>query len=135
MRPQDLETTRTVLDYIKFCMGTVSVDKCIQVFPNQKPWMTSQLPSPLKARDAAFRSGDRALCSVARADLKKGVKNAKVNYNKRIESHLTSNRPWEVCQGLQSITNYSGWDVTLGDLSELLAEELNSFFARFETPQ
>nr|XP_057929088.1 uncharacterized protein LOC131129485 [Doryrhamphus excisus] len=59
---QDLETyTVTVLDYIKFCMGTVSVDKVIRIFPNQKPWMTSQVRSLPKACNSAFRSGDRAL--------------------------------------------------------------------------
>ena len=97
--------------------------------------MTSQVRSLLKVCDTAFRSGDRALYSAARADLKKGVINPKADYNKRIESHIVSNRPQEVWQGQQSITNYRGWDVTPGDLSELLAEELNSFFARFETPQ
>ena len=133
---QDLETyTGTVLDYIKFCMGTVSVDRNIRVFPNQKPWMTRQVRSLLKARDIAFRSGDRALYSTARADLKKGIRNAKADYRRRIESHLASNRPREVWQGLQCITNFRGCDVTPGDLSESLAEELNSFFARFEPPQ
>nr|XP_057925471.1 uncharacterized protein LOC131127531 isoform X2 [Doryrhamphus excisus]XP_057925472.1 uncharacterized protein LOC131127531 isoform X2 [Doryrhamphus excisus]XP_057925473.1 uncharacterized protein LOC131127531 isoform X2 [Doryrhamphus excisus] len=90
---QDLETyTVTVLDYIKFCMGTVSVDKVIRIFPNQKPWMTSQVRSLPKARDSAFRSGDRALYSTARADLRRGIKTAKADYNRRIESHLSSTR-------------------------------------------
>ena len=74
-------------------MGTVSVDKCIRVFPNQKPWMTSQVRSLLKARNTTFRSGDRALYSATQADQKKGVKIAKTDYNKGIESHLASNRP------------------------------------------
>uniref|UniRef100_A0A3P9JLB8 C-type lectin domain-containing protein n=1 Tax=Oryzias latipes TaxID=8090 RepID=A0A3P9JLB8_ORYLA len=39
--------------------------------------MTTQVHSLLRARDAAFRSGDGALYSAARADLKRGVKAAK----------------------------------------------------------
>ena len=116
-------------------MGTVSVDKVIRVFPNQKPWMTNRVRSLLKVRDAAFRSGDRALYSAARADLKKGIREAKADYKRRIESHFTSNRPREVWQGLQSITNFRGCDVTQGDLSKSLSEELNCFFARYETSQ
>lgn len=61
---QDLDAyTGTVLDYIKFYINTVSFDRTIQVFPNQKLWMSSQVRSLLKARDTAFRSGDRALYS------------------------------------------------------------------------
>lgn len=38
----ELETfTGTVLDYTQFCMGNVTVNKTIRVYPNRKPWMTS----------------------------------------------------------------------------------------------
>ncbi|KAK0143198.1 hypothetical protein N1851_018691 [Merluccius polli] len=41
---QELEIfTGMVLDYIQFCIGDVTVDKNIRAFPNQKPWMTSQV--------------------------------------------------------------------------------------------
>lgn len=41
---QELETfTGTVLDYIQFCIGNVTVDKNIRAFPNQKPRMASQV--------------------------------------------------------------------------------------------
>jgi len=63
---QELETfTGMVLDYIKFCIGNVTVDKNIWVFQNQKPWITNQVRTLLRACDAAFRSGDRALYRVA----------------------------------------------------------------------
>lgn len=61
---QDLETfTGTVLGYIKFCIGNVTVDKNIQVFQNQKPWMSSQVRALLRARDAAFRSSEQGCSS------------------------------------------------------------------------
>ncbi|KAI2659609.1 putative RNA-directed DNA polymerase from transposon BS [Labeo rohita] len=120
---QDLETfTGTVLDYIKFCIGN-------------KPWMTSQVRRLLKAHDAAFRSGDRALYRAARADLKKGIKKAKTDHKRRLESHLSSNNTREVWQGIRDIINYRDCHVTTGDPSAPLAEELNSFFARFEKEQ
>ncbi|KAK0137703.1 hypothetical protein N1851_026097 [Merluccius polli] len=133
---QELETfTGTVLDYIQFCIGNVTVDKNIQVFPNQKPWMTYQVRTLLRARDAAFRSGDRALYRAARADLKKGIKRAKAAHRLRIESHLSSNNTREVWRGIKDITNFRGCDASTEDLSAPLAEELNCFFAHFETPQ
>ncbi|XP_026219544.1 phenylalanine--tRNA ligase, mitochondrial-like [Anabas testudineus] len=37
-------------------MGTVTIVKRIRVFPNQKPWMTSEVRLLLKGRNTAFRS-------------------------------------------------------------------------------
>uniref|UniRef100_A0AAV2LE96 Helicase ATP-binding domain-containing protein n=1 Tax=Knipowitschia caucasica TaxID=637954 RepID=A0AAV2LE96_KNICA len=132
---QDLEMfTEAVLDYIKFCMGNVTVNKTIRVFPNQKPWMSKQVRTLLQARDAAFRSGDRALYSAARADLEKGIKRAKKDHKRRTESHMSSNNHREMWRSIQNITNYRGCSATATGLSATLAEELNCFFARFDNP-
>nr|XP_043899150.1 uncharacterized protein LOC122780340 [Solea senegalensis] len=127
--------TQTVLDYSQFCMGNVTVDKAIRVFPNQKFWMTNQVRTLLMALNAAFRSGDRALYSAARADLKRGIKRVKADHRLCIQSHLSSNNTREVWQGIQDITNYRGCEAPTADRSAILAEEFNSFFARFETSQ
>ncbi|CAG5958704.1 unnamed protein product [Menidia menidia] len=108
---EDLEIfTDAVLSYIKYCIGNVTVEKSIWVFPNQKPWMTRQVRMLLRARDSAFRSGNRALYSAARANLKRGIRTAKGEYKRRIEEHL--NNPRQVWQGIQTITNYKGCAVT-----------------------
>nr|XP_049595883.1 uncharacterized protein LOC125980593 [Syngnathus scovelli] len=133
---QELGTHRdTVLGYIQFCASNVTVTKTIRVFPNQKPWMCSQVRSLLRARDTAFRSGDRALYSAARAELRRGVKRAKADHRQRIESHLSSNNGRKVWQGIQEITNFRGSAAQVEDQGAQLAEELNSFFARFGTSQ
>lgn len=108
----------------------VTVEKTIQVYPNQKSWMTSQVRTLLRARDVAFRSGDRVQYSSARADLRRGIKAAKADHKRRIEEQL--NNPRQMWQSIQSITNYRGQSVSHGDGDAALAEELNSFFARFE---
>ncbi|KAF7650679.1 hypothetical protein LDENG_00122050 [Lucifuga dentata] len=94
--------------------------------------MTTEVQSLLRARNSAFKSGDRAQYSAARADLQRGIKAAKEAYKRKVEDHLTHNNPRLVWQGLQHITNYKGSApvTTITDAS--LAEELNHFFARFE---
>ncbi len=37
------EYTTSVLSYIKHCTDTVTTDKCIRVYANQKPWMTNEV--------------------------------------------------------------------------------------------
>ena len=129
---EDLEQyTAAVLGYIKHCIDTVTVDKQVKVYPNTKPWMTKVVTSLLKERDRAFKAGDQELYSVARANLKKGIREAKAEYRSKIEDHLQSNNTREVWQGVQHLTNFkpSGPSAD-GDASK--AEELNRFFARFE---
>ncbi len=130
---QNLEQyTAAVLGYIKHCTDTVTVDKYIRVYLNTKPWMTKKVLHLLRERDIAFRSGDRVLYSAARADLKRGIREAKDAQRRRIEDCFQSNNPRQVWQGVQHMTNYrpSNHSATDGDPS--LAEELNHFFARFE---
>ena len=88
----------------------------------------------LRSPDTAFKSGDKEQYSVARAELRRGIKNAKAAQKRKVEDHLANNNPRLVWQGLQSITNYKGskpLTTTTADAS--LAEELNTFFSRFET--
>lgn len=69
-KQEDLSAyTETVLSYIKTCADNVAVEKHLQQFPNQKPWMTGEVKALLRNRNTAFRSGDQDLYSSARADL------------------------------------------------------------------
>ena len=82
-------------------------------------------------RETAFRSGDGALYSAARTNLKRGIRKAELDYRRRIEDHLDSNNSRQVWQGIQHITNYRANLGTAEDDASL-TEELNHFFARFE---
>ncbi len=68
------EYTQTVLFYIASCTDMSLRRSTSILFPNQKPWMTSEVHTLLRARDMAFKSGDRALYSVVRANLKNASK-------------------------------------------------------------
>ncbi|XP_028311351.1 uncharacterized protein LOC114468574 [Gouania willdenowi] len=59
---------------------------------------------------------------------------AKVSYKNKIEGYLTDNNPPQMWRGIQALTNYKGNPPpTSSSRSSTLTEELNSFFARFET--
>ncbi|KAK0140101.1 hypothetical protein N1851_022987 [Merluccius polli] len=89
---RDLEQyTASVLGYITHCMDTVTRDKRIRIYPNRKPWMTKAVQCLLKDRDTAFKKGDKALYSAARANLKRGIRRAKADYKNKIEDCLQSN--------------------------------------------
>ena len=66
-----------VLSFIKFCMGNVTVDKCIRMFPNQKPWKNGQVKILLQNCNTDFMTGNRELYSSARSDLKQNTNRLK----------------------------------------------------------
>ncbi len=85
------EYTSTILCYIKHSVGTVTVDRHIQVYPNQKSWMTKEVKVLLKERNSAFRSGDVVRYRAARANLERGIREAKTAHKRKIDDHFNSN--------------------------------------------
>ena len=123
-----------VLCYIRTCIENITTITRSRIPPNRKPWMTGEVQALLRERNAAFKSGDRAQYSIARHNLKKGIKQAKAMYREKIEGHFTNRDPTQVWQGIQQITNYRGSRNPPTNINASLAEELNHFYARFETP-
>ncbi len=77
--------------------------------PTCKPeaWMTAEVRGLLKTRDEAFRSGDKAALKTARANLSRGIKNAKRLYGiKSIINSQTAEIHGGLWQGIQTITDY-----------------------------
>ncbi|KAI4882319.1 hypothetical protein NFI96_002583 [Prochilodus magdalenae] len=70
-------------------------------------WMNSDVHSLLKARDAAFKSGNSEELKVARHYLKAGIRAAKHKYSSQIAAHFKTNSdPRHMWQGIQVITDY-----------------------------
>ncbi|KAI3376533.1 hypothetical protein L3Q82_016993 [Scortum barcoo] len=130
----DLEDyTSAVLGYISKCTEDVTSTRTVTGYPNQKPWLNAEVRSLLKARDAAFRSGDRLALRAARRQLTAGVKRAKTAYAQRIQGHFTSNDPRSMWRGIKCITDYNTRDAQC-PRDPSLPDALNNFYARFDDP-
>ncbi len=126
------EYTETVTAYIKKCMDDVTVTKTITTRTNQKPWMTAEVRGLLKTRDEAFRSGDKAALKTARANLSRGIKNAKRSHAQKINNHFTDSRDTRsLWQAIQTITDYKPPPQACDD-DPSLPDTLNHFYSRFE---
>lgn len=121
--------TSSVLFYIKCCMDNFTTTKQIRVFHNNKPWMNREVRLLLKTRNTAFRSGDMQQYGATRANLKKGLSDAKAAYRQKIEVLFSSSNP---CQAWQGIRHIIRQDNNSSDGSALEAEHLNLYFARFK---
>lgn len=129
----DLDRYATsVLDHISLTTHSVTTQKQITMYPNQKPWMNRDVRLLLKARNTAFRSGDAQAYSAARAKLKRGIKNAKHHYKGKVEEHFSNSNPRRMWQGLQIITDYRTIKPSPASSDVPFLNELNNFYARFE---
>ncbi len=123
------EYSETVTAYITKCIDDVTVTKSITVRANQKPWLTGEVYRLLKARNAAFRAGDEEGLKTARANLSRGIREAKRQYSRRIAHRFSDSRDTRsLWQGIQTITDYKPppqtCDSTL--LNELNASAFNT---------
>ncbi|KAI3369447.1 hypothetical protein L3Q82_007487 [Scortum barcoo] len=126
--------TSAVLGYISKCTEDVTTStRTVTEYPNQKPWLNAEVRSLLKARDAAFRSGDRLALRAARRQLTAGVKRAKAAYAQRIQGHFTSNDPRSMWRGIKCITDYNTRDAQC-PRDPSLPDALNNFYACFDDP-
>ncbi|KAI2661094.1 hypothetical protein H4Q32_030126 [Labeo rohita] len=127
------ELTETITSYISFCEDICIPTRIYLTFNNDKPWFTTKFRHLRQAKEDAYRKGDRVLYNQARNTLNKEIRVAKRTYAKRLENQFTSNKPASVWNGLKAITNYKTPSPST-EANQQLAEDLNEFYCRFETP-
>lgn len=55
---EDIEgVTHCTTDYLNFCMDIVAPTKTVRCFPNNKPWITSNVKHLLNRKKRAFKEG------------------------------------------------------------------------------
>ncbi|XP_059825173.1 uncharacterized protein LOC132393795 [Hypanus sabinus] len=82
------EYAEEVISYIAKCTEDVTVMKTFTARGYKKPWMTTEVRSLLKARDTAYRLGDRSALRSARSALSLGIRKAKRAYVGKIHGHF-----------------------------------------------
>ncbi|XP_068506162.1 uncharacterized protein [Syngnathus scovelli] len=126
------EYTDSDTSYITKCIDDVTCSKSVVTRANWKPWLTGAVLRLLRARDKAFRAGDEAGLRTARADLSRGIKEAKKAFSCKVSTHFKDSKdPRSLWRGIQTITDYKPAPRSCeGDVR--LLNDLNRFFARFD---
>ncbi|KAL0165991.1 hypothetical protein M9458_037835 [Cirrhinus mrigala] len=127
------ELTETVTSYISFCEDLCIPTRTYLTYNNDKPWFTEKLRHLRQAKEDAYRKGNRVLYNQTRNTLNKEIRVAIRIYAKRLEDQFTLNDPSSVWKGLKTITNYRTPPLRT-EATQRLAEDLNEFYCRFETP-
>lgn len=118
-------------DYLNFCEDIVVPTKTVHCFPNNKPWITSNVKALLNNKKRAFKEGDQEKMKQAQVELKVKLKEAKEEYRQKIEVKLQDNNMHAVWDGMKSMTGMKKSSRGVeGDLNR--ANEFNNFYNRFD---
>ncbi|TWW53626.1 hypothetical protein D4764_0122180 [Takifugu flavidus] len=127
------QSVTTVSDYIKFCTENSVPTKKVRCYPNNKPWVTSDLKALLNKKKRAFTAGDPAELRSVQKELKRSLKESKDAYRKKLEERLERNQTRDVWSGMRTITGFQKKGIRLADGNVDQANELNQFFNRFDS--
>ncbi len=122
----------TVTCFIRKCVEDVVPTKTIRIYPNQKPWINSDVRAALSARTSAFKSGNFDNRKQASYDLRKSIKAAKRQYKNKVEEQFNTNNARSMWQRINNIADFKGNKPATVNIAASLPDELNHFYARFK---
>jgi hypothetical protein len=130
------EAADVVSEYIVFCENMIVPAKEIKLYPNNKPWISKSLKNTIKEKRAAFQSGDEAEKKRIQKKLREEIRQAKLEYKKKVESQFESGNMRNAWQGLKSLTGQNKPQSGSCPLTEEertdFSNNLNDFYCRFE---
>ena len=125
--------TDTVTSYIRFCEDLTIQTKTLKIFPNSKPWVTSELKQKIKEKHRFRLSNNKEEMKRVQKELNVLIHKCKVDYKSKIEKRFESNNIRAAWDGLKTITGYFKKSVEFpSDNLAKLANELNKFYCRFD---
>ncbi len=122
----------TVTCFIRKCVEDVVPTKTIRIYPNQKPWINSDVRAALSAQTSAFKSGNIGDRKQASYDLRKSIKAAKWQYKNKVEEQFNTTNARNLWQGIDNITGFKGNKPATVNIATSLLDEVNHFYAHFE---
>ncbi len=130
------EFTEVALSFVNTLTEQATETVTIKTFSNQKPWVDRTIRDAVNHRTAAYNagilSGNMSEYKASCYALRPAVRAAKRRYSERIESHFQLNDSRRMWQGLKTICSSGNNSSVEVRADPLLAEELNTFYGRFE---
>ncbi|KAI4888593.1 hypothetical protein NFI96_032623 [Prochilodus magdalenae] len=108
--------------------------KTVRCFPNNKPWITSDVKDILNQKKRAFKDGNWTELKRVQGELKVRLKEAKESYRKKVEKKLQDNNMKEVWGAMKTITGCKNNRGSSVDGGVDRANQFNNFYNRFDCP-
>ncbi|KAI4892834.1 hypothetical protein NFI96_009184, partial [Prochilodus magdalenae] len=132
---EDIEgVTHCVTDYLNLCMDVAVPTKTVRCFPNNKPWITSDIKDLLNQKKRVLKDGNWTELKRVQGELKVRLKEAKESYRKKVERKLQDNNMKEVWGAMETITGCKNNSGSSADGGVDRANQFNTFYNRFDCP-
>ncbi len=130
------EFTDVALSFVNTLTEQATETVTIRTFSNEKPWVDRSIRDAVNHRTAAYNagllSGNMSEYKASCYALRRAIRAAKRRYREKIESHFQLNDSRRMWQGLKTICSSGNNSSAEVRADPLLAEELNTFYGRFE---
>ncbi len=130
------EFTDVAVSFVNTLTEQATETVTIRTFTNQKPWVDRSIRDAVNHRTAAYNagllSGNMSEYKASCYALRRAIRAAKRRYSEKIESHFQLNDSRRMWQGLKTICSSGNKSPAEVRADPLLAEELNTFFGRFD---
>ncbi len=130
------EFTEVAVSFVNTLTEQATETITVRTFPNQKPWVDRSIRDAVNKRTATYNeallSGNMSEYKTSCYALRRAVSAAKHRYKERIESHFQLNDSRRMWQGLRTICAFGNKSSAVVSADPSLAEELNTFYGRFD---
>ncbi len=130
------EFTDVAVSFVNTLTEQATETVTIRTFTNQKPWVDRSIRDAVNNRTAAYNagllSGNMSEYKTSCYALRRAIRAAKRRYSEKIESHFQLNDSRRMWQGLKTICSSGNKSSAEVRADPLLAEELNTFYGRFD---
>ena len=127
------EAADVISSYISFCVDLVLETKKVKVYPNSKPWVSPELKTLLRDRQAALKDNEREKMKQIQRRIDLKIKAEKKRYSAKLEDNFRQGNSRQCWQNISTITGYKPKKADLqADDEKKLANELNAFYCRFD---
>ena len=107
--------------------------KQIKCFPNNKPWVDSEMKNLLCQKRDIWKNGTECQWKDVKRKVKATIEQKKDHYRLKLENKFASGKTKQMWHGMQMITGYKKEKIISVENENQVANEMNIFFARFET--
>ncbi|KAI4891636.1 hypothetical protein NFI96_032089, partial [Prochilodus magdalenae] len=108
--------------------------KTVRCFPNNKPWITSDVKDILNQKKRVFKDGNWTELKRVQVELKVRLKEAKESYRKKVERKLQDNNMKEVWGAMKTITGCKNNRGSSVDGGVDRANQFNNFYNSIHHP-
>ena len=126
--------TDTINSYVMFCESLHIQSKTVTIYPNNKPWINTELKSIMREKRAAFDRDNFEQVRDLNEKLKNAINRAKRCYKEKLESCFENNNSKGAWKCLETMTDYKRREnafVNIDDPKQK-ADQLNVFYCRFD---